>query len=245
MVRARREYLVSAMPGPGPACRFVLVGYWLADWRDTRSDQIAELLRERVIEAHYPVGSQLSGAALADELNATQAVVRGALRVLGREGLLVPVRGGAQVRVGSRPLAVAASEFRGALDALAARLASATASQTLRAQLDACVGEFRRATASGDVHAAGWADIAFHLSILDASANQLLIGQRPVVASTLRGIRPIYLDAAERIAVEHETILTAVVAGDADAAERAAWAHGSADVSRLVASSSRVRGPGE
>jgi DNA-binding FadR family transcriptional regulator len=95
------------------------------------------------------------------------------------------------------------------------------------------------------VHSAGWADIAFHLSILDASANQLLVGQRPVVASTLRGIRLIYLDAAEAIAIEHETIVTAIVAGTADAAEQAAWAHASADISRLVARSSRVRGPGE
>jgi DNA-binding GntR family transcriptional regulator len=221
------------------------VGYWRVDWRETRSDQIAELLRERVIEAHYPVGSQLRGSALADELNTSQAVVRGALRVLGREGLLVPVRGGAAVRVGSRSLAVAASEFRGALDGLAARLAAGIPSLALRTQLAACIKEFQRATASADVHAASWADIAFHLSILDASANPLLFGQRPVVASTLRGIRLSYLDSAEAIAREHETIVSAVAAGDADAAERAAWSHASADIARLLASSSPVTASGE
>lgn len=211
--------------------------YWLADWRDTRSDEIAELLRERVIGAHYPLGLQLSGSALAEELNASRGVVRGALRVLGREGLLVPVRGGAKVRIGPRPLRVASSEFRGALDGLAARLAAGRASETLGEELAACVAEFRRASASSDAHGAGWADIAFHLSLLDGSANQLLIGQRRIVASTLRAIRPLYLAAAEAIAAEHELILTAIAAHSADAAEEAARAHASSDICRLIASS--------
>ena len=221
------------------------MGYWLVDWRGTRSDQIAELIRERVIDAHYPVGSRLSGSALADELNTSQAVVRGALRLLAREGLLVPVRGGATVRLGSQSVGVAALEFRGALDGLAARLASSRVGNPPQAELAACVEELRRAAASADVHAAGWADIAFHLSMLDASANQLLTGQRPVVASTLRGIRSVYLESAEAIATEHERIVTAVAAGNADAAEQAARAHACSDISRLLASSSRVRGLGE
>jgi DNA-binding GntR family transcriptional regulator len=199
------------------------------------------LLRERVIDGHYRSGAHLSGSALGGELNTNQTVVREALRMLRREGLLVPARRGSIVRAGARPVGVAASEFRQALDGLAARLAAGRADGRLAGDLRSCVGQLRTAAASGDVHAAGWADIAFHLLIIDASANQLLIGQRTVVASTLRGIRLAYVPLAGAIATEHEQILAAVAACDATGAEAAARAHAGSDLSRFLAGAD-VRG---
>jgi DNA-binding GntR family transcriptional regulator len=216
------------------------VGYRIPYSRDTRADQIAELLRERAIEAYYPLGTELSGSALADELNASRRLVREALRMLAREGLLIPSRGGAIVRLGPRSLGVAACEFRWAVDGLAARLAAGSVDGQLGARLASCVDELRRATASGDVYAAGWADIVFHLSILEASANQLLIGQRAIVASTLRGVGLAYLKSADAIAEEHEAILAAVAARNADEAEAAARAHARSDISRLLADTAAV-----
>jgi DNA-binding GntR family transcriptional regulator len=210
------------------------MGSWVTSVRETQADQIAELLRERVIEGHYRPGAHLSGSALAAELNANQTVVREALRMLGREGLLARARRGAIVRAGARSVDVAASEFRQALDGLAARLATGRADGRLAAQLASCVGQLRMAAGSRDVHAAAWADIAFHLLIIDASANQLLIGQRTIVASTLRGIRLAYVPLGEAIATEHEQILAAIVACDVTGAEAAARAHARSDLSRLL-----------
>jgi DNA-binding GntR family transcriptional regulator len=213
----------------------------MSSLRAARADQVAELLRERVIEGHYPPGARLSGSALAGELNANQTVVREALRVLRREGLLARAQRGAIVRAGAGSVGTAASEFREAVDGLAARLAAGRAHADLTGQLASCVEQLRTATAAGDVHAAGWADIAFHMLILDASGNQLLIGQGTMVASTVRGSRLAYVALGEAIATEHEQILAAIVAGDRSGAETEARAHARSDSTRLRAGRATVK----
>jgi DNA-binding GntR family transcriptional regulator len=215
-------------------CTVGAMGSLMCSAHETRADEIAELLRQRVVDGHYQSGAHLTGSALAAELNANQTVVREALRVLRREGLVVGARRGAIVRAGARSVGLAASEFREALDGLAARLAAERADSRFGGHLASCVAQLRTAAASADPHAALWADIAFHLLIIDASANQLLIGQRTILASTLRGIQLAYVPLGEAIATEHEEVLAAVLARDAIGADAKARAHARADMSRFL-----------
>ncbi len=226
--------MISPMWATSEGCTVTAMGSLMRTARETRADEIAELLRQRVIDGHYPPGAHLTGSALAAELNANQTVVREALRMLRREGLLVGARRGTIVRAGARPVGLAASEFREGLDGLAARLAAERADGRFAGHLASCVAQLRTASASADPHAALWADIAFHLLIIDASANQLLIGQRTILASTLRGMQLAYVTLGEAIATEHEQVLAAVIACDAIGAETKARAHARADMSRFL-----------
>jgi DNA-binding GntR family transcriptional regulator len=233
--------MVSAMLGVevGSSVGFVLA--WLSNGGNTRADQIADLLRNRVIEGRYPLGAELSASALAGELNTHPATVREGLRVLRREGLLIKSPRGVIVRSGARAVGVAACEFREALDGLAARLAAERAEGRVLSRLTSCVEELRRAIGSDDMHAAGWADTAFHLSILGASENQLLIGQAAIVASALRAIRSAYIASGDAIVYEHEKIVAAVGARDASGAEAAARVHARSDMSRILKGSAPVQ----
>jgi DNA-binding GntR family transcriptional regulator len=73
-------------------------------------DEIADVLRERIIEGRYTAHASLSQRGLAKELSVARGVVGEALRVLRRDGLVDIARVGAGTRVAAADRSVSGGE---------------------------------------------------------------------------------------------------------------------------------------
>jgi DNA-binding GntR family transcriptional regulator len=183
-------------------------------------DQVYRALLDAISEGSLAPGQRITQEDIAEQLAVSRQPVLQALRLLKKDGFVhdAPGRG-----VLVAPLDVgwmlSVYEVRGALDALAARLAARQ-----RVLLDARLIEQGRKAARGkNVKAMIDADMAFHDAIYTASGNPL-IGQsalqhwrhlRRVMGAVLREERQ-----REAVWDEHEAIANAIAAGDADAAVR-------------------------
>jgi DNA-binding FadR family transcriptional regulator len=131
---------------------------------------------------------------------------------------------------------------RGALDALAARLAAGR-----RARIDPeLVGEGRRAARGGDIQAMVEADMAFHNAVYAASGNPLIAASAHLHWVHLRRVMGAVLQHArqrETIWDEHEAIAAAIAEGDPDAATRLIDDHGRQASENLLARLSHVLTP--
>jgi len=183
-------------------------------------DQVYRALLDAISEGSLAPGQRITQEDIAEQLAVSRQPVLQALRLLKKDGFVqdAPGRG-----VLVAPLDVGwmlkVYEVRGALDALAARLAARQ-----RVQLDPRLIEHGRKAARGkNVKAMIDADMAFHDAIYAASGNPL-IGQsalqhwrhlRRVMGAVLREERQ-----REAVWDEHEAIAKAIAAGDAAGAVR-------------------------
>lgn len=183
-------------------------------------DQVYRALLDAISEGSLAPGQRITQEDIAEQLAVSRQPVLQALRLLKKDGfvhdapgrgvLVAPLDVGWMLRV---------YEVRGALDALAARLAAQQ-----RVRLDAKLIEQGRKAARGkNVKAMIDADMAFHDAIYTASGNPL-IGQsalqhwrhlRRVMGAVLREERQ-----REAVWDEHEAIARAIAAGDAKGAVR-------------------------
>jgi DNA-binding GntR family transcriptional regulator len=183
-------------------------------------DQVYRALLDAISEGSLAPGQRITQEDIAEQLAVSRQPVLQALRLLKKDGFVhdAPGRG-----VLVAPLDVgwmlSVYEVRGALDALAVRLAARQ-----RVLLDPkLIEQGRRAARGKNVKAMIDADMAFHDAIYTASGNPL-IGQsalqhwrhlRRVMGAVLREERQ-----REAVWDEHESIANAIAAGDADAAVR-------------------------
>ena len=183
-------------------------------------DQVYRALLDAISEGSLAPGQRITQEDIAEQLAVSRQPVLQALRLLKKDGFVhdAPGRG-----VLVAPLDVgwmlSVYEVRGALDALAARLAAQK-----RVRLDPRLIEQGRKAARGkNVKAMIDADMAFHDAIYTASGNPL-IGQsalqhwrhlRRVMGAVLREERQ-----REAVWDEHEAIANAIAAGDDAAAVR-------------------------
>jgi DNA-binding GntR family transcriptional regulator len=196
----------------------------LLDRGDRLVDRIAELLRDGIVEERYAPGQPLPRRPLAEQLNTGPTVVGEALRVLGREGLVVlGPRGETRVAVPRRPLLLDAYEVRSVVDGLAARLA-AEQNGSLGREFEKTLEEQRAASEAGDPRRFVRADIAFHAALLIRSGNVFVRSAVPLVRWTCRAV-PSDDSAMRRALAAHEAILDAVRAHNPDEAESAARSH--------------------
>jgi DNA-binding GntR family transcriptional regulator len=193
-------------------------------FQDRLVDRVAELLRDRIIEGLYAPGEPLPRGRLADELNVGTTVVGEALRILGREGLVLPgAHGKLCVARHDRSFLMDAHELRLVIDGLGARLAAQRAGPVKRTLQDA-LEEQRQAFEMGDPRRFVRGGIAFHAAIMDGSGNLLLQRQIPLVRWAC-GKAPVDDRWMREVLAEHEAVLAAVLNQQPDEAERAAKAH--------------------
>jgi DNA-binding GntR family transcriptional regulator len=190
-------------------------------------DEIADVLRERIIEGRYAVDAPLSQRALAEELSVARGVVGEALRMLRREGLVDAGRGGEAARVASADRAVflSAYEVREVIDGLAARLAAVHAGRAIERTCRAALEAQRVALSSGDRPGYMRANVSFHAAIIDRSGNPVLRKHMWLVRSTSRSAGLLASARMHQAIEEHEVILAAVCSRDPEQAEHAARAH--------------------
>lgn len=197
-------------------------------------DQVYRSLLDAISEGSLAPGQRITQEDIAEQLAVSRQPVLQALRLLKKDGFVQDAPG--------RGLLVApldagwtrnVYQVRGALDALAARLAAAQ-----RFRLDPRILEQGRKAARGrNVKAMIDADLAFHEAIYAASGNPL-VGQsaqqhwrhlRRVMGAVLQQSRQ-----REAVWDEHEAIARAIGAGDADTAAGLMLGHSGQAADNLV-----------
>jgi DNA-binding GntR family transcriptional regulator len=160
-------------------------------------------------------GARLTQEEIAEQLAVSRQPVLQALRLLKKDGLVQDAPGrGVIVAPLDAGLIAQIYEVRGALDALAARLAAAR-----RATLDPrLLKDGRRASRGDDIRSMIDADIAFHGAVYEASGNPLIgASARPHWAHLRRVMGASLQSLPHRGSIwdEHAAIAEAIAAGDA------------------------------
>ena len=188
-------------------------------------EQAYRALLDAISSGALAPGERITQEDLAARLAVSRQPVLQALRLLKQEGLLQDAPGRGLMVAPLDPAALAHTyQVRGALDALAARLAAAR-----RVSLPAALLRTGRRAAQGrDVAAMLEADIAFHRALYAASGNPYI--QRSAEthwAHIRRAMGAVLQDTQARRPVwdEHEAIADAVARGQAETAASAAANH--------------------
>lgn len=210
------------------------------------SDQVAEQLTTEIKQGHLMPGDKLpTEARLVEQFQVSRTVVREAVSRLKSLGL-VDSRQGSGVFVNqqlpfaplnfesrhaaSQEAVIQMVEVRRALEAEVAALAAQRRNaQDIRALKQAVKALDTAVQAGGNGVAE---DVKFHRAIADATRNPFLIQTLEYLGQFLHGATQVTranearrVDFAAEVQTEHQAILQAVEAGDAEAARQAAATH--------------------
>ncbi|GAA0472402.1 MULTISPECIES: FadR/GntR family transcriptional regulator [Streptomyces] len=209
------------------------------------ADRVAAVLSEEIESGRLAEGDKLpTEVELVKQLGVSRTVVREAVSRLRNAGLVEP-RQGLGVFVmprRTRPLDLEAEaddtkgkvrqivELRRAIEGEAASLAATRATPDDLARMRQALDAIDAAVAAGGDGADE--DLAFHRSIAESTGNAVMVSTLRYLGEVLRsGIRVTRANEARRedyfeaVRQEHHAILTAIEAGDAEAACAAARRH--------------------
>ncbi len=197
-------------------------------------DEVYRTLLDAISDGTLAPGARVTQEDLAAQLNVSRSPVLQALRLLKKDGLLEDAPGRGLLVTRLEPQRIGQLyQVRGALDALAARLAAKR-----KADIPAAlIAAGRQATAGNDVRAMVDADTAFHRAIYEASGNPYIVDSALLHWIHLRRVMGAVLlhgDSRAGIWDEHEAICSAIRAGDAAAAARLSEHHTDAAREALV-----------
>jgi DNA-binding GntR family transcriptional regulator len=194
-------------------------------------EQAYSRILEAVIDRTLPPGHRIRQHELAEKLGVSRQPVSHALHLLHAQGLMAESgrRGFEVTRL--VPLRIRQLyEVRGAIDALAARLAAARVKTDAagRAQLKATLQAGRAASPKAPLSRLIALDVDFHSAIHRLSGNpaieETIAPQWPHMRRAMATVLA-ELDYRESAWAEHETIAEHVLSGDVRAAEAEALAH--------------------
>ena len=199
--------------------------------------RVYEHLRDEILENRLPPGTELSEVALSKELAVSRGPIREAMGRLAAEGLVVVrPRRGAEVRSLTPEELIDAYQVREALEVLAVRLAVPKLTDADLARLDELAAQMSEHAGNNAVADFFAANVAFHELLCELSGNKKLqqvhhrlageIGRFQAPSLALRGS----LDGS---VLEHQAILEAVRARDAEKAAELAAAHVRVPAERL------------
>jgi DNA-binding GntR family transcriptional regulator len=198
----------------------------------TLPTQVADHLRERILDGTLASGERIVEAELAAELGVSRHTLRSALQTLTHEGLLVQD----QFRSThvAKPTARDVYEIytlRNALEAMACRLAAERAPASGTTGVDAAVERMRAAAEAGDREAVKAADFDFHVAVVELAGHarlrehyRMLHAQTRLFLSLTAADYPLH-----EIAVLHAELAEAIRAGDTARAERLGGDHNTKD----------------
>ncbi|MCE4265298.1 FadR/GntR family transcriptional regulator [Rhodococcus globerulus] len=207
--------------------------------RTPLSEQAAQALLNAIANGRWELGDQLPGeVALAEELSVGRSTIREAIRRLAARGVLTTRQGVGVFLAAREPvepwdrLAQIAEitdvvQVRVAIESRAAGLAAQYHQDDDAQAIRRALGE-RNALVSGTAEDLASADIRLHRTIVASSHNSLLLAlfdslqQRLIGAMTdLLTLMP----AIEHDAEDHVAVVEAIVARDADIAEKLTREH--------------------
>ena len=194
-------------------------------------DQVYARILEAITNRSLPPGHRIRQNELAEELGVSRQPVSHALHLLHRQGLVAESgrRGFAVTRLDPSRIRQL-YEVRGAIDALAARLAAGRARTDAagRAQLEAALHAGRAIDATTPLTQLIALDVDFHSAIHRLSGNpaieETIAPQWPHMRRSMATVLA-ELDYRDSAWAEHETIAAQILAGNAKAAEAAALTH--------------------
>ncbi|MES2976570.1 MAG: GntR family transcriptional regulator [Pseudomonadota bacterium] len=181
-------------------------------------EQVYRALLDAISEGSLVPGERITQEDIAERLAVSRQPVLQALRLLKKDGFVLDAPGrGVQVAPLDADWIGKVYQVRGALDALAARLAARH-----RYQMDPRIIEQGRKAARGkNIQAMIDADLAFHNALYTASQNPLIEESAHLHWRHLRRVMGAVLQSSrqrETVWDEHEAIAKAVAAGDEELA---------------------------
>lgn len=210
------------------------------------SDAVVTQIAQAITAGQLNVGDRIpSERELMRQMGVGRASVREALRQLQTMGL-IEVRPGQVATVVNTPAQAPMAQFwkhwlllhaeqalqlmdvREALETRAAALAAESTDEAAIGQLAEANARLAEIIPESEPEARAEADIAFHIALVEASGNRLLMALTQSLAYTLHELRiAAYseIDQALRSVEEHAAIVQAIAAHDPDAAQRALNAH--------------------
>lgn len=185
------------------------------------SQRLCEKIEEEIATGKLSPGSALDEATLIEQHGVSRTPVREALIQLAAQGLIEirPRRGAVVTSIGPSRL-IEMFEVMGELEALCGRLAARRMNDSERADLVAAHEACEKARAAQDSDTYFYCNERFHAAIYAGSHNHFLTEQALHLHRRLRPYRRLQLRVRNRMGVsfkEHEAIVQAILAGDANA----------------------------
>jgi DNA-binding GntR family transcriptional regulator len=189
----------------------------------SKTDMVAALIRELIITGALTAGQQLRQRDLAQRFGVSQTPVREAMRRLESEGLVIgDTHRGFTVVAGDAGPVEENSRIRAALESLGASLA---ACKIDAAGISRLQDLNRRMTAlAEDDPRYSELNREFHFTLYEYSRSPLLMSLMRLLWASLHG-GPRVLRTHAESARQHDAILDALRAGDADAAAARTYQH--------------------
>lgn len=189
----------------------------------SKTDMVAALIRELIITGELAAGMQLRQRDLAQRFGVSQTPVREAMRRLESEGLVIgdTHRGFTVVEPDDGPVEEN-FQIRAALESLGASLAARKIDAAGIAHLQD-LNEQMRALGDDDPRYAGL-NREFHFTLYQYARSPLLMSLMRLLWASLHG-GPRVLRTHAESARQHDAILDALRAGDADAAAAGTYQH--------------------
>lgn len=199
----------------------------LGELHSPLTDMVVQTLREKILSGELEGGERLVEGKLSDQLGVSRIPVREALRRLAAQGLVtIEPRRGASVSRYTDHQVRELVEVRATLEGLNARLAAKRHDASQIAELQQILDEGVRQAESGDPMTLMKLNDRFHDALGNIAANSVL---REFMQSlrdrTALLFAPMNRERGKQNWSEHEAILRAVIAGDAELAELVATRH--------------------
>jgi DNA-binding GntR family transcriptional regulator len=186
-------------------------------------------IERQILTGELKAGARLSESATAERLGVSRGPVREAVRGLKEAGLVdIIANKGVVVRKIGLEEALDLYDLRSAVFGLACATLARRRSRAQCRALQENLGEMRDACDRGDKDAYYRLNVGFHAQILDFCGNRRAKSVYEGVVKEMHLFRRRGLSRVpnmEASLLEHEAILEAVVAGDAEAAQEAGRAH--------------------
>lgn len=196
-------------------------------------------LEEEILQGTLKKGDTLAEISLSRRLGVSRTPIRGAMHRLAEEGLIevIPNKGAVVIGVNDEDL-VNIYKIRMRLEGLASREAAERISKEDKARLSELVELSEFYLARNDLERLKELDSEFHNIIYRASGNRLLEKTLSELHRNIKAYRRLSLTVPERVTLsvkEHGEILSAILSGNAEEADRLTFLHIEAALSNLLA----------
>jgi DNA-binding GntR family transcriptional regulator len=194
-----------------------------------RSEQLVEMIEERIATGAYPPGMRLDETELASGFGVSRTPIREALIQLSSSGLIEirPRRGAIVAEIGPHRLCEM-FEVMAELEAMCGRLAARRITEPEQQALAAAHRACEDARAASDPDTYYRLNEQFHHLIYAASHNGFLAEQAAALHRRLKPYRRLQLRVRDRMSTsfaEHAGIFDAIIAGDGELAAERLRAH--------------------
>lgn len=190
------------------------------DRRATRSEAVVEALRDAILRGELADGARLIEDRIARDLHTSRGPVREALRQLVHEGFAVsyPYRGAVVLGVSDEEVQHVLIPVRLVLERFTFPIAAAGMRDDDFAEVAKEVWQMREAARTADVARSVEADLRFHELVLEYAGRPHTMQVWSSIAPRIRVYFHRYGRAGnlERIADEHQDLLSALQTRDAD-----------------------------